>query len=102
MNKQISKYPNKDIHDRIYNFIIRVLNLIKALPKNQENIIFSEQLTRCVTSMGANDQEADACGTRRDFISKYTIVKKENKETNFWLKIIFERSFEYLNIYLFI
>ena len=38
--------------------------------------------------MGANDQEADGSQSRKDFIAKYSIVKKESKETNYWLRII--------------
>lgn len=95
MNIQISKYPNKDIHDRIYKFVIRVLNLVESLPKTQENLIFNEQLIRAVTSVGANDQEADASESKRDFIAKYSIVKKENKEVNYWLKLIYDRNHDF-------
>jgi len=38
--------------------------------------------------MGANDQEADGTLTKKDFIHCYTVVRKETKETNFWLKLI--------------
>jgi len=38
--------------------------------------------------MGANDQEADGAISRKDFIHNYTIVRKETKETNYWLSII--------------
>ena len=77
-----------DIHERIYQFVIRVINLVKQLPKTPENIILIEQITESVTSMGANDQEADGTDSRRDFIAKYTIVRKESKETNYWLRVI--------------
>jgi four helix bundle protein len=50
---------NKNIHERIYNFVIRVLNLLKYLPKSSQNLIIINQITRSVTSMGSNDQEAD-------------------------------------------
>lgn len=38
--------------------------------------------------MGANDQEADGANTKKDFISKYSIVRKETKETIYWLRIL--------------
>lgn len=79
---------NKDIHERIYQFIIRVIKLTKTMKPTPQNFIFINQVTRSATSMGANDQEADAAESRRDFIAKYTIVKKETKETNYWLRII--------------
>jgi hypothetical protein len=50
---------NYDIHERIYGFILRVINLVNSLPKNDSNKIIIQQLLRCATSMGANDQEAD-------------------------------------------
>lgn len=76
--------PNKyDIHDRIYNFILRVINLTKVIPKTQTNMILVNQILRSVTSVGANDQEADGALTRKDFVHCYIIVRKEAKETNF-------------------
>jgi len=38
--------------------------------------------------MGANDQEADGTDSRKDFIAKYCIVRKEGKEINYWLRLI--------------
>jgi four helix bundle protein len=78
----------KDIHERIYQFVIRVLNLVKQLPRTPENIILITQITKSATSMGANDQEADGTDSRKDFIAKYAIVRKEGKETNYWLRVI--------------
>ncbi len=84
----MNKSYEKDIHDLIYKFVINVINLTKILPKTPQNDVIIYQLIKSVTSMGANDQEADAAESRRDFIAKYTIVKKENKETNYWLKLL--------------
>src|SRR5258708_1522752 len=86
------KQYEKDIHERIYQFVIRVLNLIKVLSKTPQNDVIIYQLTKSVTSMGANDQEADGAESKKDFIAKYTIVKKENKETNYWLRVIFDTN----------
>jgi len=77
-----------DIHKRIYNFVIRVLKLIKHLEKTPENTVVIYQITKSATSMGANDREADGVTTKKDFIHKYSIVRKEAKETDYWLNII--------------
>lgn len=84
--------PNKkyDIHERIFTFIIRVVNLSKSLSKTQQNLIIINQIMRSVTSIGANDQEADGSTSRKDFIHCYTLVRKEAKETYFWLRLISE------------
>src|SRR3989344_7243484 len=79
---------NHDIHDRIYKFVIRALKLVKELPKTPENLIILNQITRSVTSIVANDREADGVTTKKDFIHKYSIVRKEAKETDYWLNII--------------
>lgn len=76
-----------DIHERIFNFVSRILNLTKSLPKTQQNLVLINQITRSATSIGANDQEADGARTRKDFFHCYTIVKKETKETNYWLRM---------------
>lgn len=78
----------KDIHERIYAFALSVFSLIKKIKKNTQNDVIIYQLVKSVTSMGANDQEADGAESRKDFIAKYTIVKKESKETNYWLKLV--------------
>lgn len=77
-----------DIHERIYQFVLKVLRLLGSLPKNSLNLIITDQCGRAVTSVGANDQEADACESKKDFIAKYSLVKKELKETNYWLRLI--------------
>jgi len=86
LNKQI------DIHTRIYQFVLRVIKLLSTLSKTSINEIIIDQCGRSVTSVGANDQEADACESKKDFIAKYTIAKKEMKETNYWLDLIADIS----------
>ena len=89
MSKLSNKQPQeRDIHERIYNFVIRVIKLTKVLAKTPQNDVIIYQIIKSVTSMGANDQEADGSESRKDFIAKYSIVKKETKETNYWLRVI--------------
>jgi four helix bundle protein len=76
-----------NIHERIFNFIVNVINVLNKLPKTPTNLIFINQATRSVTSMGANDQEADGSLTKKDFVHGFTLVRKEAKETVFWLKL---------------
>lgn len=87
-NRTADKYKNNDIHKRIYNFVIRVIKFTKLLARNSQNIVLIHQLIRSVSSMGANDREADASESRKDFLAKYSIVKKETNETIFWLELI--------------
>ena len=77
-----------EIHERIFNYVIDVIRFLNKIPKTPTNLIFIGQCTRSVTSMGANDQEADGASTKKDFIHKFTDVRKEGKETIFWLRVI--------------
>ena len=86
-----------DIHDRIFRFVIVVLKLIKYIPPSVENKIIINQLVRSVTSIGANDQEADGVSSKRDFIHCYTIARKELKETRYWLQILSELDLKLKN-----
>jgi four helix bundle protein len=38
--------------------------------------------------MGANFEEADGAVTKKDFINKVSIARKEAKETRYWLRLI--------------
>ena len=86
---------NYDIHERIFNYIVRVIEFLDKLPKTYTNLIILNQITRSVTSMGANDQEADGALTKKDFIHGFTLVRKEGKETVFWLRLIGRISLKY-------
>lgn len=79
-----------DIHDRIFAFVLRVLKVVKHIPQTVENKIIINQLVRAATSVGANDQEADGVSSRKDFMHCYTVVRKELKETRYWLRILSE------------
>ncbi|MBI5620866.1 four helix bundle protein [Candidatus Gottesmanbacteria bacterium] len=87
----MNQYRNtdKDIHTRIYTFVVGCFgSVVRKIPKNPENPPIISQVSSSLTSMGANDREADAASSRRDFLSKYTIVRKETRETHYWLCLI--------------
>jgi len=87
----MNKYKDtpQDIHSRIYKFVINCFkNVVKKIPRTTESLPIISQLSSSLTSMGANDQEADGASTKKDFIAKYYIVKKETKETKYWLSVI--------------
>lgn len=79
-----------DIHDRVFKFVIRGLKVVKFVPPTIENKIIVNQFIRSITSVGANDQEADGVSSKRDFIHCYTVVRKELKETHYWLTLLAE------------
>ena len=50
------------------------------------------QITRSVTSIGANFTEAQDASSKKDFVNKIYIAKKEAAETRYWLAIIAKLS----------
>jgi four helix bundle protein len=78
-----------NICDRTFEFALQIVNLCSAL--NQQpgiNWILSKQLLRSGTSIGANGEEAQDGQSRADFISKYSIARKETRETIYWLRLV--------------
>jgi len=85
--------PNReqkyDIYERIFTFIVTVLKFLDKLPQTYSNQVIRSQITRSVTSMGANsEEEADGTNSKKDFIHCFTTVRKEGKETVYWLRLI--------------
>jgi len=86
-----SKQKEKDIEalrQRIYRFVIQVVNLVKELPNTLIGNRIGGQLLDAATSMGANFEEAIAAFSKADFTYKLAIVKKEAYETHYWLRVI--------------
>ena len=54
--------------------------------------IFTNQLLRSCSSIGANSHEAKYAQSRADFIHKLEISLKECYETEYWLEILFKTS----------
>jgi len=70
------------LEERVTIFSGNVLR-INILNKNM-----CEQLVRSATSIGANYFEANGSSSKRDFISKIAISKKEAIETQYWLRLL--------------
>ena len=77
----------EELNERLLDFAIRILRLVKALPKTQEGRHVSSQLLRAGTSPGANYEEACGAESHRDFTHKIGIVLKELKESRYWMRI---------------
>lgn len=81
-----------EIHGRIYQFVLRVLQALRQLPRTPENAIILRQVVRSAGSIGANATEADGAESKKEFIQQFTIAKKEAKETLYWLNLLFDHN----------
>ena len=75
------------IRERTYRFALDVVLLYRELVAGRE-LVLGRQLLRSGTSIGANVEEAIAAQSRRDFIAKLAIARKEARETNYWLRLL--------------
>lgn len=76
------------LRGRLIDFTIEVLTLTKKLPKTTENEIFSKQIIRSASSIGANYSEAMFAHSRVEFIHCINISRREASETIYWLEVI--------------
>jgi four helix bundle protein len=61
---------------------------VNTLPRTIAGGKVAEQLVKSGTSIGANVEEADGAESKRDFIHKMSIARKEARETRYWLRIV--------------
>lgn len=77
-----------DIRERTYQFAVRVVRLVKSLPRALVEVELGRQLMRAGVSIGANVEEADVRESKRDCIHKMGIARKEARETRYWLRLL--------------
>jgi four helix bundle protein len=61
---------------------------MKKLPKTLANIEDGKQLIKSSGSVGANYIEANESLSKKDFLLRIKICRKEAKESRYWLKLI--------------
>ena len=87
MNKK--ENPKRyDLEERTFAFAQAVRKFVKKLPKTIANIEDSKQLVRASGSVGANYIEANEALSKKDFLMRIKICRKEAKESNYWLKLV--------------
>ena len=77
------------IQELTFTFSLNIIKLYQDLIKKNEYVI-SKQLLRSSTSIGANVAEALDAFSKRDFLYKMSIAKKEARETHYWLRLLQE------------
>ncbi len=77
-----------DLEERTARFGEDIIVFAKTVIKDEVTRPLISQLVRAGTSVGANYMEADGAESKKDFIHKIAICKKESKETKHWLRMI--------------
>lgn len=79
-----------ELRNRTRQFALRVMRLVRALPKTVDGRAVAEQLVRSGTSVGANYRACCKARSKAEFIAKLGIVEEEADESCFWLELIVE------------
>lgn len=82
--------PIYDLEERTFQFAKRVRIWIKKLPKSIANDEDARQLIKASGSVGANYIEANEALSKKDFIFRLRICRKEAKESAYWTRLILE------------
>ncbi|MFH1288694.1 MAG: four helix bundle protein [bacterium] len=72
---------------RTLAFAKSVFIYVNSLPRSLSNIEVGKQLIRASGSVGANYLEAEESLSRRDFVMRIKISRKEAKESGYWLNL---------------
>jgi len=83
---------NFDLEERTFQFSKNVALYVKRLPKDISNIEYGKQVIRSSGSIGANYIEANESLSKKDFIMRVKISRKEAKETIYWIRLIIETN----------
>ncbi|MFZ5800823.1 MAG: four helix bundle protein [Candidatus Omnitrophota bacterium] len=73
---------------RTLEFARGVREYVKDLPKTLANIEDAKQLIKSSGSVGSNYIEAEEALSRKDFVMRIKISRKEAKESRYWLELI--------------
>jgi len=77
-----------DLEERTLKFAKQVRAFIKKLPKTISNIEDSKQLSKASASVGANYIEANESLSKKDFVYRVKVSRKEAKESRFFLNLV--------------
>lgn len=83
--KNTKKY---DLEERTLEFARRCRIFVKILPKAISNLEDGKQLIRSSGSVGANYIEANEAFSKKDFVLRAKICRKEAKESRYWLELV--------------
>ncbi|MDD5071378.1 MAG: four helix bundle protein [Patescibacteria group bacterium] len=77
-----------DLEERTARFAEEIIDFVKEIKKDEVNSRIIAQVVGSGGSIGANYCEATEGESKKDFLHKICICKKEIKETRHWLRLL--------------
>ena len=87
-NEKVVVEKKYDLEERTAKFGEAIIGFAREIPKSEVTRSLISQLVRAGTSVGANYCEADDAESKKDFIHKIGICKKEARESKHWLRMV--------------
>jgi len=84
----MTKTKQHDLEERTFDFAKRRRKFSKRLHKSIANTEDVKQLVRSSGSVGANYIEANEALSKKDFLMRVKICRKEVKESRYWLALL--------------
>lgn len=84
---EIQNTKQCDLEERTARFAENCRDFVKNLSKNTTNFEDGKQLVRSSGSQAANYIEANESVSKKDFIHRIKICRKETKESSLWLRL---------------
>jgi four helix bundle protein len=81
-----------ELEERTFLFAKEVRIFVQNLPGSIANKEDIRQLIRASGSVGANYIEANEALSKKDFLYRIRISRKESKESVYWLRLILESN----------
>ena len=85
---QTQNSKHYDLEERSFIFARDVRAFVKKISKTIGNFEDAKQLVRSSGSVGANYIEANEALSKKDFVMRIMICRKEAKESEYWLRLL--------------
>lgn len=102
-DQNLAKSSKTELKYRAFYLSISVIRFLDGLEYKVSLKIITEQLIRCITSVGANIVEAKSSSSKKEFLNYFQISLKSSNEAKYWLAMLKEllpERREEINIFL--
>ena len=73
---------------RLYNFVLKLIEFLDRLPKDNVSLRIGDQLLRSGTSVVGNYAEGQAASSKKDFTNYFNNSLKSTNESKLWFALL--------------
>ncbi len=87
MKNDRSKFKNQ-YKKRLYNFVLKLIEFLDRLPKDNVSKRLGDQLLRSGTSILGNYVEGQSASSKKDFTNYFNYSLKSTNESKLWITLL--------------